>query len=241
MKINFSNKIVLITGGTNGIGKELVKLFLSLGAQVLATTTKRNIKSKKKKLRIEYLNFLDQNSVNNFFNKINKLKKIDVLINNAGINKVDNINEIKDQDLKRIYEVNLKGPILMTKNISKIMIKKKTGKIVNISSIFGVISRSGRSMYSSTKFGLLGLTKSSALDLANYNILVNAVSPGFILTNLTKKTLSKNEIKSLTKTIPLKRIGNTKEVTKLIAFLCSNYNTYITGQNFIIDGGFSSQ
>lgn len=241
MKINFSNKIVLITGGTNGIGKELVKLFLSLGAQVLTTTTKRNIKSKKKKLRIEYLNFLDQNSVNNFFNKINKLKKIDVLINNAGINKVDNINEIKDQDLKRIYEVNLKGPILMTKNISKIMIKKKTGKIVNISSIFGVISRSGRSMYSSTKFGLLGLTKSSALDLANYNILVNAVSPGFILTNLTKKTLSKNEIKSLTKTIPLKRIGNTKEVTKLIAFLCSNYNTYITGQNFIIDGGFSSQ
>ena len=125
MKINFSNKIVLITGGTNGIGKELVKLFLSLGAQVLATTTKRNIKSKKKKLRIEYLNFLDKNSVNNFFNKINKLKKIDVLINNAGINKVDNINEIKDQDLKRIYEVNLKGPILMTKNISKIMIKKK--------------------------------------------------------------------------------------------------------------------
>ena len=96
-------------------------------------------------------------------------------------------------------------------------------------------------MYSSTKFGLLGLTKSSALDLANYNILVNAVSPGFILTNLTKKTLSKNEIKGLTKTIPLKRIGNTKEVTKLIAFLCSNYNTYITGQNFIIDGGFSSQ
>ncbi len=121
------------------------------------------------------------------------------------------------------------------------MIKKKEGKIINISSIFGSVSKSQRSSYSSSKFGLIGLTKSSSLDLAKYNIMVNSVSPGFIKTKLTKKILKEKGIKKISKIIPMNRLGNVKEISNLVNFLSSKYNTYITGQNIIIDGGFTSE
>ena len=242
MKLDFKNKIVLITGGEGGLGKSICGKFLQLGAKVIVTTTKKELVNKKTSKKIYmHLNYNNKNSVQNFLNNLRKIKKIDILINNAGINQLSYINEIDEKYLEEIYGVNLKGPIIMTKQISKIMIKNRSGKIVNISSIFGVVGKSGRSLYSTTKFGLIGLTKSSALDLAKYNILVNSVAPGVINAGLTKKILKSKELKKIKDEIPLNRLGEPLAVSYLVCFLCSNLNTYITGQNFVIDGGYTSK
>ena len=242
MKLNFKNKVVLVTGGEGGIGKSICSKFLQLGAKVIVTTTKKELANRKFSKKIYmYLDYNNKNSIQNFLNNLRKIKKIDVLINNAGINQLSYINEIDLKYLEEIYGVNLKGPIIMTKEISKIMIKNRNGKIVNISSIFGIVGKRGRSLYSATKFGLIGLTKSSALDLAKYNILVNSVSPGVINVGLTKKILNPKELKKIKGEIPLNRLGEPSAVSYLVCFLCSNLNTYITGQNFVIDGGYTSQ
>ena len=242
MKLDFKNKIVLITGGEGGLGKSICSKFIQLGAIVIDTTTKKELVNKKTSKKIYmHLNYNNKNSVQNFLNNLRKIKKIDILINNAGFNQLSYINEIDEKYLEEIYGVNLKGPIIMTKQISKIMIKNRSGKIVNISSIFGVVGKSGRSLYSATKFGLIGLTKSSALDLAKYNILVNSVAPGVINAGLTKKILKSRELKKIKDEIPLNRLGEPLAVSYLVCFLCSNLNTYITGQNFVIDGGYTSK
>ena len=242
MKLDFKNKIILVTGGEGGLGKTICNKFLKLGARVIVTTTKKKLVNKKtKKKRYMYLDFSNKNSIQNFLNNLKKIKKIDILINNAGINQLSYIDQIDERYLDEIYKVNLRGPIIMTKQISKIMIKRKSGKIINISSIFGIVGKSGRSLYSTTKFGLIGLTKSSALDLAKYNILVNSVSPGVINTGLTKKILNAKEARKIKKEIPLNKLGEAKDVSHLVCFLCSNLNNYITGQNFIIDGGYTSK
>lgn len=238
MKLNFKNKTVLITGGEGGIGKSICKEFSKMGANVLITTTKRGLIHKKNYM---YLDFNSKNSIKNFLQKVKKIKKIDILINNAGINQVSSVNEIDEDYLQKIYRVNLKGPILLTKEISKIMKKRRSGKIINISSIFGIVGKSGRSLYSVTKFGLIGLTKSSALDLAKHNILVNSVSPGVINTGLTKKVLNGKQLKNIKKEIPLNKLGEASAVSYLVSFLCSELNTYITGQNFVIDGGYTAK
>ena len=237
MKFNFKDKVILITGGTSGIGKQLVYDFLKLKGKVICTSTSVKKHNKRKNLTIEHLDFNSSISTNDFLNKIKKLKKIDVLINNAGINKIDSINQIKLEDWQKIYNVNIKGPLFLTKEISKMMINKKGGRIVNISSIFGLVSKEKRSMYSTSKSALLGLTRSSALDLAKYNILVNAVSPGFVDTPLTRGILGKTGMQKIIKEIPIGKMAKPQDISSLIIFLSSNYNSYITGQNFIIDGG----
>lgn len=134
----------------------------------------------------------------------------------------------------------MSGPILLTKIISKKMKVKKFGRIINISSIYGVTSKEKRSLYSSSKFGLIGLTKSSSLDLSKYNILVNSISPGIFKTKLTKKILG-NKMNDVRKTIPLKKLGDPNDIANLCVFLCSNQNNYITGENIVIDGGLTSK
>lgn len=184
------------------------------------------------------VNFENEESTNSFYKKIKKLKKIDILINNAGINKISSIQNLDEKNLKKILNVNLLAPILLTKIVSKKMIKRKSGSVINIGSIFGHISKSQRSSYSAAKAGLEGFTKAASLDLAKYGILVNSVCPGFVKTDLTKKILGLNKIKQLEKEIPLGRLSSSEEIVNLIIFLSSNKNTYITGQSFIIDGGF---
>ena len=120
------------------------------------------------------------------------------------------------------------------------MKKQKSGKIINIASIFGVVSKEKRAAYSATKWGLIGFTKAVALDLALFNVQVNAVSPGFVDTDLTRKILGLKNMKQLTKTIPQGRLAKPDEIAKVVLFLCSDYNTYITGQNIVVDGGFTS-
>ena len=242
MNIDFTNKTVLVTGGTRGIGASIVSHFENLNAEVIATGANKDKLKKSDHGRIKYcyLDLKNEKSISDFIEYINQLKKIDILINNAGFNKIDPIEQIKDEDWDNIYNINLYGPFVLTRAISKIMKKNKYGRIINIASILGVISREKRAAYSATKSGLIGLTKATALDLAKYNILVNSISPGFIDTELTKNILGPKSMKELSNSIPLKRLGDPDEISKLVLFLTSDQNTYITGANIIIDGGYTN-
>ena len=238
MKFNFKGKNILVTGASSGIGLSISKKFYELGGNVLGTST--NKKSKKKRYEIFKVNFSKKEEIDKFIKYIKK-KKIDILVNNAGINKISNIDNLDIRNFRKIIFINLEIPALLSSIVSQNMIRKKSGKIINISSIFGSVSKSMRSSYSSSKFGIRGLTKSTALDLASKNILVNSISPGFVETKLTKSILKKSGIKQIKKEIPIKRLGKVSEIAYLTLFLASNYNTYMTGQDVLIDGGFTSK
>jgi len=246
MKIDFRNKTVIITGGTRGIGAALVKSFYDIGASVIATGTDQeaidllNSETNSPRLKYMQLNFTSENSLSGFIEKIKTFDSIDVLINNAGVNKINSIEDMQERDWDWINTTNLRGPFIITRTISKIMLNAGTGRIVNIASIFSVVSKAQRSAYSATKWGLIGFTKAVALDLAENNILVNAVSPGFVDTDLTRRVLGEDGIEKIKETIPLKRLAQTSEISDVVIFLASDNNKYITGQNIIVDGGFTS-
>jgi 3-oxoacyl-[acyl-carrier protein] reductase len=246
MGLDFKNKTVIITGGTRGIGKSLALVFNEAGATVIITGTKEpsavNLDLIKNKRSIQYhqLDFSLDESVKQFIHTVNELDKIDVLINNAGVNKLDSISEISVDDWDWINTINLKGPFVLTQAVSEMMKKQNSGKIINIASIFGVVSKEKRAAYSSTKWGLIGFTKAVALDLAPFNVHVNAVSPGFVDTDLTRQILGPEKIKRLVETIPQGRLAKPEEIANVVLFLCSDLNTYITGENIVVDGGFTS-
>ena len=239
---NFENKVVLITGATNGIGKEILEAFLKTKAIIIATG---NSTSKKKffeiydKNKIDYhqANFNNEKSSRDFIKKIQNYKKIDICINNAGINKINYINKISNE-FDDILNVNLKIPFQILSGVSKIMKKNNYGKIINISSIWGKKSKEKRISYTTSKYALNGLTVSSSIELAKYNVLVNSISPGFVDTELTRRVLSKKEINQVKKQIPIGRLAKPSEIVPLIFFLSSELNTYITGQIIYVDGGF---
>ena len=245
MHLSFSNKVVIITGGTRGIGAALVEAFQKSGASIIATGTKQqeidelNSLNEKNDIKYFQLDFSSYESVEQFLKAVDKIDQIDVLINNAGVNKIDSIDRISRKDWDWINAVNLRGPFLVTRTVSRIMRQQKYGRIINISSIFSVVSKEKRAAYSTTKWGLLGFTKAVALDLVKDNILVNAVSPGFVDTELTRNILGQKGIEKLIKQIPQKRLAKSDEIAKIVLFLASDHNTYITGQNIVIDGGFT--
>ena len=244
MKIDFSNKTVIVTGGIRGIGAAIVELFQECNAQIIATGTNTseleslNQESKGKKTDYIHLDFTSNESVQRFLGFIDKQDRVDVLINNAGVNKIETVDKIKQDDWDRINHVNLRGPFQLTKAVSGLMKKQGQGKIVNIASIFGVVSKSKRAAYSTTKWGLIGFTKAVALDLAPHNILVNAVSPGFVDTELTRQILGEKELERLISTIPLKRMATEEDFKGIVAFLASDMSKYVTGQNINVDGGW---
>jgi len=245
MKIDFKNKIVIVTGATRGIGKNIAENLYRLGAKLLLTGTDSNqVKAKNKALgrnkRIRYfhLDLLDENSVRKFLSDVGNLKKIDVCINNAGINRIDYAESVPLSDWDDIVKVNLRGPFILSREVGGIMKRNRYGRIVNIASIFGVITREKRAAYTATKSGLIGLTRTMAVELASYNILVNSVSPGFILTDLTCNILTRSQIKQLKSLIPARRLGTPEDVSRVVLFLASELNTYIAGQNIIVDGGY---
>ena len=247
MKIDFEEQVILITGATRGIGRQIADDFAELGAELILTgtnedevgTLNRSIEElENPKKKYHCVNFLDANSTEKFLDELRDYSRIDVCINSAGINRIDYIDETKTEDWDDIIAVNLKAPFLITREISKIMKKNGYGRIVNIGSIFGSISREKRSIYSSSKFGLRGLTVASSNELARYNILVNTVSPGFVLTELTKSILSEEEMTELAAQVPMGRLAEPGEISKVVLFLASGFNTYITGQDIIVDGGY---
>jgi 3-oxoacyl-[acyl-carrier protein] reductase len=247
MKIDFQGQTVLVTGATRGMGKQFADDFAGLGANLILTgtgkdqieTLNRQVKQDKQSLRKYYaVDFTNAASTDAFIEAIEAYPKIDVCINNAGINRINFIDETLPGDWKDILSVNLEAPFKITRAVSRIMKKNRYGRIINIASIFGSISKAKRSIYTTTKYGLRGLTTTSAIELAPYNILVNSVSPGFVLTELTKRILSEEEMKNLSLQVPIGRFAEPDEISRVVLFLASSLNTYLTGQNIVIDGGF---
>lgn len=237
------NKKVLITGGSRGIGLEIARAFLKENADVVITG--RNLESNPffNNPNIEFIevDFNDNDSVKKFLFQLKSLDRLDILVNNAGINIVSEFTETKEEDFQKIMQVNMLVQYDIHKVAFKLMQKNGGGKIINISSIWGVVSKSGRSLYSISKTAILGLTRSLSIEAAKYNILINSVSPGFTETELTRKTNTTEDLMEIEKLIPLKRLAQPEEVANLVVFLGSSKNTYITGQNIIIDGGFTIQ
>ena len=240
MNINFKNKNVFITGLSRGIGLKTAEYFKELGANVYGTSTKPSLKLKKK-FHLYKVDFLDKKSFALFLLKLKKLKKIDILVNNVGINKINSLQNTTDKEIDDIFNVNLISSIKISREIAKEMIKRKKGKIINISSIFGIVGKEKRCVYSASKHALNGVTKCLALDLAKFNIQVNSVCPGVIKTELTKKILKTKGINEIKKNIPMKKLGQTINIAHFLAFMASEYCNYLTGQSIIIDGGYTSQ
>jgi 3-oxoacyl-[acyl-carrier protein] reductase len=242
MRIDFKNKTIIVTGGESGIGQEIAELFLNMNAIVYVTGISTIPQWCKKYNNCIFLplNLLDIDSINSFLIEITNLE-IDILINNAGIQIQHIIDDIDINDWNKVIAVNLDGPMRIIQAIAPKMMNAKKGKILNISSIAGIISKPKQSSYSATKAGLIGLTKAVALDLAPYNILVNALCPGTTQTAMVEAILTKEQKQSIINNVPLKRLATVREIANFAVFLCSDLNTYITGQSIVVDGGFTIQ
>ncbi len=219
--------IALVTGGSRGLGAAFVALFQESGIQVLAPSR-------------EDLDLSSPDSVQEFINQ-NQDLGIDILVNNAGINVVNPIEMIESSDWQEMVQVNLTSPLQLIQGLTKTMKARGWGRIVNISSIFGIVTRNGRGAYSATKSGLNGLTRTAAVELGPNGILVNSICPGYVDTDLTRKNNSQEEILRIQENIPLRRMATPEELARSVVMLCSDMNSYLTGQTIIVDGGFTCQ
>ena len=240
------NKVVFVTGATRGIGKQIAITFAKEGYDIAINYRKENadLENTKKVIEENGVKCLAvQGDVSSFedcerFVKeiINEYGKIDVLVNNAGITKDTLLMRMKKEDFESVIDVNLVGTFNVTKNVIPYMMKARGGKIINISSVVGVSGNAGQTNYSASKAGIIGFTKSLAKEIASRNILVNAVAPGFIETDMTN--VLKDEVKeNISKQIPLNRMGKAEDVANVVKFLASEDSSYITGQVINIDGG----
>jgi 3-oxoacyl-[acyl-carrier protein] reductase len=242
MKIDFTDKVVVVTGGSNGIGQAIAEMFLILNAKVYITGLLGQPEWCVKYTNYEYrtLDFHQESSVADFISEIESLVKIDVLVNNAGIQIIHSIGSINVEDWDKVLKVNLYGPMRMMNAVASKMIEKMQGKILNISSVAGLISKPGQSSYSASKSGLIGLTRSSALDLAPYNVLVNALCPGTTQTEMVESILNEEQKGAIIKNVPMKRFATVNEIANFAIFLCSDMNGFMTGQTIVVDGGFTA-
>tara|TARA_B100000686_G_C16423900_1_gene778592 strand:- start:18 stop:752 length:735 start_codon:yes stop_codon:yes gene_type:complete len=239
--IEFKNKNILITGATGGIGNELVKKFVSLGGNVLGTGTKTEkldeLKKQHSNIKVKKFDMMEHGRIEEFIDNIHlELGGLDVLVNNAGLN-VDNLSlRMKDDEWKKVIDVNLTSTFLLSKYAIKKMLKNKFGRIVNITSIVGHTGNLGQANYSASKSGIIGMSKSLAIEYAKKNITINCVSPGFITSNMTMNIAEKVKL-YLTSRIPMGRLGSGEDVANCVAFLSSNQASYITGETVHVNGG----
>ena len=216
-------KTALVTGASRGIGKSIKESLLNEQIEVLSPSRNE-------------LDLSSSESIDNFL--ANLSTPIDILVNNAGILKVGLYNELSSADFQEILQINVIAPFKIISGVVESMKQKKFGRIINISSIWGQKSREGRSIYSSSKAALDALTKSLALEFASYNVLINSVAPGYVDTELITKYNTDLELEKIKKTIPIQRFAKKIEISGLVKFLCSEENSYITGQIVTIDGGY---
>ena len=205
---------VLVTGGSRGIGKEICNIFIKKGHEVIAPT--RDELDLSKPITANY-------------------DKIDILVNNAGVNRIKSILEADDLET---MQINYFSPLSLFKNCLPHMQKQYYGRVVNVGSIWVDFAKPGRSSYSASKNALQSLSKAITAEYANYNILANTISPGFVLTDMTMQNNSEDDLRNIRSKIPLGRLGNPNEIACLVYFL-SVENSYISGQNIVIDGGYS--
>jgi len=243
--IDLKGKTALITGATRGIGKAIADDFLRAGARVVLTGTKQTgieqLNDENENPKIQWLtaDFSTQKGIISFIHELKAISYIDICINNAGVNTIKPFEEYSTTEYQCLLSINLMAPFMLVQHLVPGMKKRGFGRIVNIASIWSQITKPERSLYTISKTGLVGFTRSMAVEYASSNVLVNAVSPGFTLTELTKESLTDEEMKALSEQVPTKRFATPDEIAKTVLFLCSDLNTYITGQNIIIDGGFT--
>jgi len=217
-------KVALITGASRGIGFAIAELLKKNEIEALVPSHTE-------------LDLSSNQSVDSYLSKLKT--SVDILVNNAGINPLGEIAQLSDQDIEETIQVNLVSPLRLIRGILPGMLKKNYGRIVNISSIWSTVSKTGRGIYAISKSGINALTRSIAIETAKNNVLINAVAPGFTNTELTKKNNPKEALERIEKQIPLGRLAEPAEIAELVLFLCSEKNSYITGQTILIDGGFT--
>ena len=239
--INFKNKNILITGASGGIGNELVKKFVSLGANVLGSGTKTEklelIKKQYPNIKVKKFDIANHSGIEEFIDSVSlELGGLDVLINNAGIN-LDNLSiRMKVEEWKKVIDINLTSTFLLSKYAIKKMLKNKFGRIVNITSVVGHTGNLGQPNYSASKAGIIGMSKSLAIEYAKKNITVNCVSPGFIVSDMTMGIADKVKL-YLTSRIPMGKFGTGEDVSNCVAFLSSDQASYVTGETIHVNGG----
>ena len=247
--INLKGKVAVVTGATKGIGRATAVALHQIGASIIAVGRNINeLNSLKKKLksRIQLIQ-CDVSDYEKISKAINKIERIDILVNNAGTNLPEPFLKVKKSSLETLLEINTKAAFNIAKLCTDKMLKYKNrkkigGSIVNTSSMFGLVAGPNRTVYSMTKFGIEGLTKGMALDLAKFNIRVNSVCPTFVATPRAKKYLANKEFKKYAlSNIPLGRIATESDVATAIAYLSSNASSMITGTSIIIDGGWTAK
>ncbi len=242
--LSLKGKKVVVTGSSRGIGSGIAKSLASLGAQVCVTYSRSKDTAEEVFSSLEgeghlllALNTSDEDSIKSFFKEVlDKWESIDGLVNNAGITRDQLLLRMKTSDFDDVYETNLKGTFLCTKAVAKPMMKKRTGSIVNITSVIGSTGNAGQANYAASKAGTEAFSKSVAKELGSRGIRANCVAPGFIQTEMTD-ILDDKQKDSLTDQLPLARLGTTDDVAQAVAFLISDASSYITGQTIHVNGG----
>ncbi len=243
--MRLKDKVALITGGARGIGQAIAFTFARQGADIVigdvnmedAQKTCKEIEAMGRKSLAVELDVTDYAKVEEAINKIlDKFRKVDILVNNAGITKDNLLLRMSQTEWDAVLNVNLKGTFNCIRAVSRPMIKQRSGRIINIASIIGIIGNAGQANYSASKAGIIALTKTAAKELASRNINVNAVAPGFIQTEMTAKL--PEELKDKMKeAIPLNKFGSPDDVAAVCLFLASEDSNYVTGQTIVVDGG----
>ena len=243
MSIDLSGRVVLVTGGSRGIGKEIGRRLAGAGAKVALADVVDEAQIQASADEIGHgaiavsANVTDPEHCSAAVSRVEEvLGPIDVLVNNAGITRDGLLIRMSDADWSAVLDVNLKGVFNMTKVVARGMMKRRAGRIVNIASVVGITGNAGQANYSASKAGVIGFTKTVAKELASRGVLVNAVAPGFIDTDMTK-ALPESARETLLKLIPLARLGGPEDVANAVLFLSSDLASYITGQVVVVDGG----
>ncbi|MBA4312833.1 MAG: 3-oxoacyl-ACP reductase [Chlorobiaceae bacterium] len=245
MTFTVENRVAIITGGAQGIGKSIALELAKAGANIVIADTNaegieltiKEIESIGRKSLGVVCNVANAEEVNKLINISNEtFKKIDILVNNAGITRDTLMMRMDEKDWDLVMDVNLKGPFLLTKAASQIMMRQRYGRIINMASVVGLMGNAGQVNYSASKGGLVAFTKSVAKELASRNITCNAIAPGFIETLMTEK-LDEKVRENYMSVIPLRRFGKPEDIAALVLFLASENSSYITGQVIGVDGG----
>jgi 3-oxoacyl-[acyl-carrier protein] reductase len=242
VKIDLSGRTALVTGSTRGIGRAIAETLAGAGARV-AVVGRDVVRAEEVASRLGggaagfSCDVADIASVNALVENVEKaFGTIDILVNNAGLTRDNILFRLKDDDWDAVLDANLRGAFVAIRAVARGMMKRRWGRIINIASVVGLTGNKGQSNYAASKAGLIGLTKSVAKELASRNILINAVAPGFIETDMTAAMTSEARA-AMSSQIPLERLGTPADIAAAVAFLASEHASYITGQVLVVDGG----